>query len=83
MKKFIVLSFVVLMGQIAVASEVDLYRGLLLWIKDQQNIEGNELRQTSLPLSTEFDGSKAITFSVADLSRRVPHSLCLLLCSRI
>lgn len=83
MKKFIVLSFVVLMGQIAVASEVDLYRGLLLWIKDQQNIEGNELRQTSLPLSTDLDGSKAITFSVADLSRRVPHSLRLLLCSRI
>lgn len=83
MKKFIVLSFVVLMGQIAVASEVDLYRGLLLWIKDQQNIEGNELRQTSLPLSTDLDGSKAITFSVADLSRRVPHSLRLLLWSRI
>ena len=28
--------------------EPDLYRGLLFWIKDQKNIEGNELRQTTL-----------------------------------
>lgn len=43
--------------------EPDLYRGLLFWIKDQKNIEGNELRQTTLPLSTVLDGSKAIKFS--------------------
>lgn len=82
-RKTIVLLFAVLMGQMVAASDVDLYRGLLFWITDQRGIEGNELRQTSLPLSTDLDGSKAITFSVADLSRRVPHSLRLLLCSRI
>ena len=69
-KKVIVLVGAALMGQMVAASDVDLYRGLLFWIKDQQNIEGNELRQTSLPLSTELDGSKAITFSGADLPRR-------------
>ena len=43
--------------------EPDLHRGLLFWIKDQKNIEGNELRQASVPLSTVLDGSKAITLS--------------------
>ncbi len=57
-KKVIVLLFAVVMGQMVAASEVDLYRGLLFWIKDQKNIEGNELRQTSLPLSIVLDGSK-------------------------
>lgn len=56
-KKVIVLLFAVLTGQFAVASDVDLYRGLLFWIKDQKNIEGNELRQTTYPLSKVFDGS--------------------------
>ncbi|MBQ0031480.1 MAG: BACON domain-containing protein, partial [bacterium] len=30
--------------------EPDLHRGLLFWIKDQKIIEGNELRQASVPL---------------------------------
>ena len=37
--------------------ELDLYSGLLFWIKDQNNIEGNELRQTTYALSKVFDGS--------------------------
>lgn len=37
--------------------ELDLYSGLLFWIKEQDNIEGNELRQTTYPLSKVFDGS--------------------------
>ena len=82
--RVIVLIFVaVLMGQIAAASEVDLYRGLLFWIQDQQNIEDNELRQALLPLSTELDGSRAITFSRADLPRRETGALRLLLCPQI
>ena len=70
MKKVILLLGVVLIAQFAVASDVDLYKGLLFWIKDQNNIEGNELRQTSLPLTTVLDGSKTITFSGADLPIR-------------
>ena len=56
-KKVIVWLFAVLMGQMVAASDVDLYRGLLFWIKDQNNIEGNELRKTTYPLSNAFDGS--------------------------
>ena len=37
--------------------EPDLYRGLLFWIKNQSNIEGNESRSTTKPLSQAFDGS--------------------------
>ena len=70
MKKIIVLLFTVMMGQMVAASNVDLYKGLLFWIKDQKNIEGNEARQTSLPLSTVLDGSKAITFSGANTPKR-------------
>ena len=69
-KKVIVLLFAVVMGQMVAASDVDLYRGLLFWIKDQKNIEGNELRQTSVPLSTVLDGSKVITFSGASTPKR-------------
>ena len=68
-KAFLVL-VAAMMGQIVSAADVDLYRGLLFWIKEQKNIEGNEIRQTSLPLSTVLDGSKAITFSGADLPER-------------
>ena len=57
MKKVILLLFIALMGQMVAASDVDLYRGLLFWIKDQNNIEGNELRKTTYPLSKVFDGS--------------------------
>lgn len=46
-----------------VVPDVDLYRGLLFWIKDQVNIEGNEARMTSIPLSIVLDGSQAITLS--------------------
>lgn len=56
-KKVTVLLFAVLMGQMVAASDVDLYRGLLFWIKSQNNIEGNELRKTTYPLSQVFDGS--------------------------
>ena len=35
----------------------DLYRGLLFWIKEQNNIEGNESRSTTYSLSKSFDGS--------------------------
>ena len=58
-KKVIVLLVAALMGQVVVASDVDLYRGLLFWIKDQKNIEGNESRETTYPLSKVFDGSFA------------------------
>lgn len=37
--------------------DLDLYAGLLFWIKEQNNIEGNETRQTTYPLSKAFDGS--------------------------
>ena len=70
MKKVIVLLVATLMGQFVAASDVDLYRGLLFWIKDQKNIEGNEERQTSVPLSTVLDGSKVITFSGASTPKR-------------
>lgn len=43
--------------------ELDLYAGLLFWIKEQDNIEGNELRQTTYPLSKSFDGSFANSLS--------------------
>ena len=68
MKKVLVL--LTLVSQVAIGSDIDLYRGLLFWIKDQKNIEGNELRQTSLPLSTVLDGSNAITFSGASMPKR-------------
>ena len=70
MKKVMVLIFMGLLSHFVFASDIDLYRGLLFWIKDQKNIEGNELRQTSLPLSTVLDGSKAITFSGASMPKR-------------
>ena len=49
-------------GQIVVTPphkviEPDLYRGLLFWIKDQYNIEGNEPRRTTYALSKTYDGS--------------------------
>lgn len=37
--------------------EPDLHRGLLFWIKDQKNIEGNEERKTTYALSKALDGS--------------------------
>ena len=70
MKKAVMFLSVILMWQMVVASDVDLYRGLLFWIKEQTNIEGNETRQTSLPLSTVLDGSKAISFSGTNLPQR-------------
>ena len=57
MKKVIALVFAVLMGQVFATSDVDLYRGLLFWIQDQYNIEGNESRKTTYSLSKAFDGS--------------------------
>lgn len=56
-KRVVTFLFAVVMGQMVAASDVDLYRGLLFWIKDQNNIEGNELRKTTYPLSKVFDGS--------------------------
>ena len=82
-RKTIVLLFAVLMGQMVAASDVDLYRGLLFWITDQRGIEGIELRQTSLLLSAELNGSNAMTFNGVDLSRRATNSLRLLLWSWI
>ena len=70
LKKVLMPLLVILIARFAVASDVDLYKGLLFWIKDQKNIEGNESRQTSLPLSTVLDGSKAITFSGASTPKR-------------
>ncbi len=67
MKKVVMLVFAILLGQFVFASDINLHRGLLFWIKELTNIEGNENRQVSLPLSTEFDGSKVITFSGADI----------------
>ena len=62
-------------GQIVVTPphkviEPDLYRGLLFQITDQYNVEGNESRQTSLPLSTVLNGSQSITFSGASIPKR-------------
>ena len=62
-------------GQIVITppykvSDPDLYRGLLFRITSQNNIEGNEWRKTSLPLSTVLDGSQAITFSGVAIPRR-------------
>ncbi len=45
------------------ASDPDLYRGLVFWIKEQNNIEGNDRRSTTLPLSRTFDGSFNISLS--------------------
>lgn len=42
-----------------VTPDFDLYAGLLFWIKDQTNIEGNEERKATYPLSKMFDGSFA------------------------
>ena len=42
-----------------VTPDFDLYAGLLFWIKDQTNIEGNEERKATYPLSKVFDGSFA------------------------
>ncbi len=55
-------------GQIVVTPphkviEPDLYRGLVFWIKDQNNIEGNESRSASRSLSSAFDGSFSISLS--------------------
>ena len=49
-------------GQIVVTPphkviEPDLYRGLVFWIKDQDNVEGNENRYSDRALSSVFNGS--------------------------
>ena len=50
--------------------EPDLYRGLLFWITDQTNIEGNEPRQATIPLSTVLNGSQYISLSGAALPNK-------------
>ena len=70
MKKVIVWLLAVLMGQMVAASDVDLYRGLLFWIKSQNNIEGNELRKTTYPLSQVFDGSFCNQLAGTAISKR-------------
>ena len=47
--------------------DVDPTRGLLCWIKDKVNIEGNDERKTTLSLSTVLDGSSYISMSGASL----------------
>lgn len=47
--------------------ELDLYSGLLFWIKEQQNIEGNENRGSTYPLSKQFDGSFMNQLGGADI----------------
>ena len=47
--------------------EPDLHRGLLFWIKNQKNIEGNELRQTTYELSKALDGSFYNSLSGTDI----------------
>ena len=54
--------------------EPDLYRGLLFWIKDQYNIEGNESRYTSRSLNSTFDGSFSISLGGTALSS--PSTFC-------
>lgn len=51
----------------AFVPDVDLYRGLLFWIKDQKNIEGNELRQATYSLSKAHDGSFYNQLTGADI----------------
>lgn len=60
-------------GQIVVTPphkviEPDLYRGLLFWIKEKNNIEGNESRSSTYPLSQTFDGSFYNTLQGTSLS---------------
>ena len=60
-------------GQIVVTPpykviEPDLYRGLLFWIKEKNNTEGNESRSTTYPLSQTFDGSFYNALQGTDLS---------------
>lgn len=48
----------------------DLYRGLLFWITNQNNVEGNEARKTSIPLSTVLNGSQYISLSGTSLPNK-------------
>lgn len=68
MKKVLLL-VAALMGQMVAASDVDLYRGLLFWIKSHNNIEGDGLRKTTYPLSQVFE----VSFSTSVNGRRSCH----------
>ena len=41
----------------------DLYAGLLWWIKEQSNVEGNESRSASTSLGNKFNGSYKVTLN--------------------
>jgi len=48
----------------------DLYRGLVFWIKDQCNVEGNESRYADHALSQTFDGSFKTTLKGSTLPKQ-------------
>lgn len=49
--------------------EPDLYRGLVCWITNQENIVGTEWRKTRYPLDKEYDGSFYNTITGAPLPK--------------
>lgn len=49
--------------------EPDLYRGLVCWITNQENIVGTECRKTKYPLDKEYDGSFYNTITGIDLPK--------------
>jgi hypothetical protein len=62
-------------GQIVVTPphkvvEPDLYRGLLFWIKNRYNVEGNEDRYSDYALSSVFDGSFKTTLKGTALPKQ-------------
>ena len=52
----------------------DLYRGLIFWIKDKYNVEGNESRYSDHSLSQTFDGSFKMTLQGASLRKQTDMS---------
>lgn len=44
-----------------VSPDPDLYAGLLWWIEESSNVEGNESRTTSISLGTRYNGNHKVT----------------------
>ena len=54
--------------------ELDLCSGLLFWIEDQANVEGNDLRQMTYPLSKVFDGTFQNSLTGKSLPQKGSHA---------
>lgn len=52
------------------SADPDIHRGLQLWIRDQESVEGNEPRRTTLPLGEELDGKTSIGLAGAPLGHQ-------------